>query len=381
MLQFQLMTDQDRKEAAAIERRRAIEEERKKRIFNPRVRLIGNDIEALKQQIEEKKKLDAERKKVDQVFEDQAIKYDQISLALEQKEVEERKKLAQEINNFRVSFQKFEDRREFDLNDPQAIKKLLPARLYDEDPRIGISAAQKFEGEDAAGDERKKVQREQVKSWLDQQIEEREAADKERKAADEAYKAAVIARDERAIELDVMEKQCRKQLLRACCNFNKALADERECDKKERDRRDKEDSMAQMYNTMMSDMMTENPDVSLSNLGPNRRIGYMYKGMSKEEKAAFRQAQLAQIEDDKKRRADERRFQMEWDDYTNGTQRTIAMMDKQLARKQREKNKEIAEENKRMAVDHKNYINYLEKIVYSNKPTAAFYEQFNKSTR
>lgn len=34
-----------------------------------------------------------------------------------------------------------------------------------------------------------------------------------------------------------------------------------------------------------------------------------------------------------------------------------------------------------MAVDHKNYINYLEKIVYSNKPTAAFYEQFNKSTR
>lgn len=58
---------------------------------------------------------------------------------------------------------------------------------------------------------------------MDQQIEEREAADKERKAADEAYKAAVIARDERAIELDIMEKQCRKQLLRACCTFNKAL--------------------------------------------------------------------------------------------------------------------------------------------------------------
>lgn len=57
--------------------------------------------------------------------------------------------------------------------------------------------------------------------------------------------------------------------------------------------------MAEMYNTMMSDMMTENPDVSFSNMGPNRRIGYLYKGMSKEEKAAFRQAQLAQIEDDK----------------------------------------------------------------------------------
>lgn len=41
MLNFLLATDQDRKEAAAIERRRAREEERKQRIFNPRVRLIG----------------------------------------------------------------------------------------------------------------------------------------------------------------------------------------------------------------------------------------------------------------------------------------------------------------------------------------------------
>lgn len=35
------MTDKDRKEAAMIERRRALEEERKKRIFNPRARLFG----------------------------------------------------------------------------------------------------------------------------------------------------------------------------------------------------------------------------------------------------------------------------------------------------------------------------------------------------
>lgn len=35
------MTDKDRKEAAMIERRRALEEERKRRIFNPRARLFG----------------------------------------------------------------------------------------------------------------------------------------------------------------------------------------------------------------------------------------------------------------------------------------------------------------------------------------------------
>ena len=41
MLNFQLTTERDRREAALIEKRRALEEERKKRIFNPRQRLFG----------------------------------------------------------------------------------------------------------------------------------------------------------------------------------------------------------------------------------------------------------------------------------------------------------------------------------------------------
>lgn len=41
MINFQLTTDKDRREAAAIEARRSREEERKKRIFNPRQRIFG----------------------------------------------------------------------------------------------------------------------------------------------------------------------------------------------------------------------------------------------------------------------------------------------------------------------------------------------------
>lgn len=54
-------------------------------------------------------------------------------------------------------------------------------------------------------------------------MEERNAAEKERIAAEDAYKAAVLARDARAIELDQMEKDCRKRLDDACRRFNKAL--------------------------------------------------------------------------------------------------------------------------------------------------------------
>lgn len=41
----------------------------------------------------------------------------------------------------------------------------------------------------------------------------------------------------------------------------------------------------------------------------------------------------------------------------------------------------MAEANKKMAVDQKNQKEFMEKIVYNNKPTAEFYEQFNKGTR
>lgn len=81
---------------------------------------------------------------MEQAFEAERLKNDQIALALEQKEREERKKLEQEINNFRQNYQRPEDRREFDLNDPNYVKKSLPARLKDDDPRCGISSAQKY---------------------------------------------------------------------------------------------------------------------------------------------------------------------------------------------------------------------------------------------
>lgn len=54
-------------------------------------------------------------------------------------------------------------------------------------------------------------------------MQEKDNAEKERRAAEEAYKAAVVARDQRALDMDKLEKDCRKQLHEACLKFNKAL--------------------------------------------------------------------------------------------------------------------------------------------------------------
>ena len=47
----------------------------------------------------------------------------------------------------------------------------------------------------------------------------------------------------------------------------------------------------------------------------------------------------------------------------------------------RQLNKQIAEENLQLAQQQKSHQQYLNHVVYKNKPTAAFFEQFNKSTR
>lgn len=55
----------------------------------------------------------------------------------------ERMRVQNEINEYRRNFQKKEDTREFDLNDPRIMQNSVAARLGDNDIRLGISSAQK----------------------------------------------------------------------------------------------------------------------------------------------------------------------------------------------------------------------------------------------
>ena len=47
--------------------------------------------------------------------------------------------LSQSLINYRKEHQRIQDRREFDLYDPDSKKKDLPARVSDEDPRLTVS--------------------------------------------------------------------------------------------------------------------------------------------------------------------------------------------------------------------------------------------------
>ncbi|PSN32995.1 RIB43A-like with coiled-coils protein 1 [Blattella germanica] len=363
-----LMLPSDHKQAAAIERRRRFEEERKSRIFNARQRLIGVDLRALEVQIAERKAQEQDERRKDEAFHAQQVHDAQIAMQLERKMEEEKRQLNEDINTFRAVYQRPETRREFDLYDPDGLKKSLPARLLDDDPRCGPSSAQKFEGEDLSSKDRLKAQRDQYRSWLEQQVAERRAAENDRKAAQKAYDEAIIARDQRACELDRMEQECRRRLQEANFRFNKALADEQSLQHRIEETKELEDKRAEIYNHLTGDLLTENPDVANSNFGSSRKIGYLYKGMTPEER------------EESKRQA-EARLEAQWQEVINGIDRHAVLQERELMRRQRELNTKILEQNKQLSKDQKSQREYLERVVFTNEPTAAYYDQFNTTTR
>jgi hypothetical protein len=55
--------------------------------------------------------------------------------------------------------------------------------------------------------------------------------------------------------------------------------------------------------------------------------------------------------------------------------------ERQLERKEKELLRQLNEENKRLDYEQKSHQDYLKRVVYTNQPTAAYFMQFNTSTR
>lgn len=63
--------------------------------------------------------------------------------------------------------------------------------------------------------------------------------------------------------------------------------------------RDMEDKQAEIYNAITSDLLTENPNLRASNLGPGRICGTYYRGLTDQERQQIQETNLRIIEENK----------------------------------------------------------------------------------
>lgn len=374
-------TKDDLRRAAIIQHKQRIENERKARIFNPRNRIIGLDCPGLAKQLSEKK----QRDQCEQEIERKQMAEEQKRLQLLNQRANdlqrERHQIVHEMNEFRLRHQRKEQTREFDLNDPAYKRKSLPARLSDDDPRLTVSSAQKFQGEDLNYSERQRLQQAQQRAWLQQQMHEKNQAKSDADEANRMLVKALATYNQRLREICEAERNMRKEVHTATAGYNRALAEEQR-GRRERERRQEEnDDRAEMYNNLTSEMLLESKELAGSNFGGRRKLVTMYKGMTEDELAAFEREKQVQLDEQKKIESDKRVEKERFDDLVQGFDRIAVVMDRQQKRDHQKQAANDLDENLQLAKIQESTKNHLEKSVYTNEPTQEYFAQFNTTSR
>ncbi|XP_028400713.1 RIB43A-like with coiled-coils protein 2 [Dendronephthya gigantea] len=371
----------DMKETAAIQRRRNAELQRQSRIFNARVRTIGVDLDGLKNQAAERKEREETERQREEAFANQTNRNDKICVLLEKRQENDIRELNKSLNDYRKTFQRKEDTREFDLNDPDQLKNDKPARISDDDPRLGISSLQKFSGEDLNSKERKQLQQEQVREWCKQQMNERSQEEANNSQANRLYDLKARELDQRAVELAESERQCREAINLATAKYNAALARETKAKNELIKTQEQDDNFTEMSNHIFGDILTENPDVAQSAFGPHRVIPDRWKGMSPAQVNEIRKTQHDQMLEKQRLEEEEKRRQEEWERLQLAQAKAGILAEREQGRVKKQLNKQLIDENTRLASEQRIYQNHLNKEVYTNPPTADFFMQFNTSSR
>lgn len=378
---YKLEQPVDLAEAAALQRRREAEQQRKSRVFDANVRTIGVDKEALDVQIHEKniqKEIETRRQ---EAFDVELVQNDQVLCLLDQRQQDDIRHLNQAIDQFRLQFQKKEDRREYDLYDPLALKKDLPPRLSDDDPRCSVSGLQQLMGEDLTETNRKREQQEQLREWSLQQQQEWAKTLEDKKFAESLYDKMRIELDKKAMDLQKMEEQVRREICMYTKEFNKAQAEESLERKKLQKQQQEEDNSVEITNNTEGDLLSENPAQATSAFGPHRVVPDRWKGMTPEQLKQVIDVQQHQIQEKMRSKEEERRRQAEWDRKRVQEARAMVLLERQQKRQERELRKAQDHVNLQLAQAHKAQKNYLDQEVFSNTPTDQYFEQFNTTSR
>lgn len=61
--------------------------------------------------------------------------------------------------------------------------------------------------------------------------------------------------------------------------------------------------------------------------------------------------------------------------------RAAMLLEREAERKREDLNRRMADENRRLAQEQRSHKDFLDREVYTNPPTAAYFMQFNTSTR
>ncbi|KAL1020922.1 hypothetical protein UPYG_G00006430 [Umbra pygmaea] len=370
----------------AVERRRAAEAERHARIFNTRHRVMGLDLKTLKQQVGERKEREEMESQRERAFDMLRLTQDQVLMQQQQEVEETRAELNRELIQYRAIKQRPEDSRDADLNTDQQAALGLSIRIPEAE--LGPASMQVFQGEGIDNNERKRAQIEQMERALRAQREESEKLKRENTHRELLKAKALVQRDLRAVQLDAMEEECKRAARIALNNYHHAQAAERaEKERKERVKKEGED-MAEVWHMVTSNILTECPEAAQREVGGAgepvggaRVLTDRWRGMSPEQLSAiYKQREEQRLERERLREIEKQR-DAAWDLQRMTLAREAEEEERKALELQKKKREQMDRYNDQLAREQRQHQQFLDKQLYTNRPTAQYFAQFNRSSR
>ncbi|XP_068231868.1 LOW QUALITY PROTEIN: RIB43A-like with coiled-coils protein 1 [Palaemon carinicauda] len=353
----------DEREAAQIARRRRILQERAVRIHQPRTTSIAVDVDALTHQVNERLRQEEEERRKDQDYGHLATTQDRAALLLEHQENKERQNRCQQLTRFWKDDQRFDKRREYDLNSHDHV--------------ISSLYLLKFDGEDLEMRDRIKQQKQQTKSWLLQQMEEQHQQQLHQREKDRLQELQQMDVAEKSRQLAKADEECRKALEMAHLQYNRLL---RNCSCKQIVCQSNfKKKIISIVNTV--DLITSTK-TKLLNMRTDREYEKLYdeaqewKGMSPQQKKDIKKIQEKQIQEKKRRDEEERRREKDWNDQAFRCDRAgLLLAHKEEIQRRDEENKQLFTNNQ-LAQDQKLNQSRLNTILTTNIPNEEYYKHF-----
>lgn len=177
-------------------KKRQEELERRTKLFDTRRFRKGVSHAVLAGQLAEKKAAADALKAEDAYHDHYRVISDQVAQVCETIRSEATRERHKAVMAYSLENCRKEQRREYALSDPNMLKNDLPARIGDNDPRLGPSSIQYFEGEESLAQKRKQETAQSMQEWLAHQCAEKKAAQDEEKESDRLYDEATKTANE-----------------------------------------------------------------------------------------------------------------------------------------------------------------------------------------
>lgn len=309
-------------------------------------RMIGLDVPTLQRQIEEKQQRDLVERETKQEFDKLALMVDTHLSVVEIAKQKERRERELKTKEYSLEHHGKGTRREFEISDPDILKKQHPTRQGDDDPNLGVSSAQIMTGEDIMKRERERQQQKQQKAWIEQQIYEKNLRDEMKKSGQAEFDATTSTINQMRGAIECEEDRIRRELGKRIQSHNFQQA----YDKKSRSLQEAEEM--DRVNAAEIEYNLNNP---MLNSAPVKcKAGELQKtGSTLEERIEVRNAQEAQALEDQEKKIHDQELEMQRDQETEGTRRLLLALEEQRRRDIKFQREENARENQRLGEEQR----------------------------